>query len=109
MRVAPTFQIDDIRRQVTTSAVSIGAHPPGVSHGHREVPMRRLLLSFALILGLLGATAPSALAITGGQPDGVGHPYGALLLVPGITFCSGTLIQSDVILTAGHCTDFWTN
>ena len=28
--------------------------------------------------------------------------------MPGVTFCSGTLIAPDVVLTAGHCTDFWT-
>jgi hypothetical protein len=38
---------------------------------------------------------------------GNGHPYGALLLVPGIGFCSGTLIAPTVVLTAGHCTSFF--
>jgi hypothetical protein len=71
--------------------------------------MRRFLLTIALTLGLVATTALPASAITGGQPDGDGHPYAALLLVPGVTFCSGTLIAEDVILTAGHCTDFWTN
>ncbi len=71
--------------------------------------MRKFLLTIALTLGLVATTALPASAITGGQPDGDGHPYGALLLVPGVTFCSGTLIAEDVILTAGHCTDFWTN
>jgi hypothetical protein len=59
----------------------------------------------ALILALV-AIFPAG-AVTGGQPDGDGHPYGALLLVPGSTFCSGTLIDEDVVLTAGHCTSFW--
>jgi Trypsin len=70
--------------------------------------MRRLLitpiLAAMLLLGVL--VTPSA-AVTGGQPDGNGHPYGALLLAPGLTFCSGSLISEDTILTAGHCTDFW--
>lgn len=65
-----------------------------------------LPLMFALIL-MVFVTTPVA-AITGGQPDGNGHPYGALLIVPGYTFCSGTLIAADVVLTAGHCTSFWT-
>jgi hypothetical protein len=30
-----------------------------------------------------------------------------LLLAPGITFCTGSLISSDTILTAAHCTKFW--
>lgn len=71
--------------------------------------MRRFLLTVALALGLVATMAMPAGAITGGQPDGDGHPYEALLLVPGITFCSGTLIGEDTILTAGHCTDFWSN
>jgi hypothetical protein len=61
---------------------------------------------FAVFLALtmaLTAVAPAG-AITGGQPDGDRHPYGALLLVPGVTFCSGTLIDENVVLTAGHCT-----
>jgi hypothetical protein len=70
--------------------------------------MRKLLLAPLLLVALLLSTAAPAAAITGGKPDGDGHPYGALLLVPGVTFCSGTLIAPDVVLTAGHCTDFWT-
>lgn len=71
--------------------------------------MRRLLLVPLLSLALvLGAAVQPASAITGGQPDGEGHPYVALLLAPGLTFCSGALISDTTILTAGHCTDFWT-
>lgn len=70
--------------------------------------MRRIfmapLLAAALLLGAL--VAPVG-AITGGQPDGEGHPQVALLLAPELTFCSGTLIAPSTILTAGHCTDFW--
>jgi hypothetical protein len=64
------------------------------------VPMLALMLS-------LGVLVTPGAAITGGQPDGNGHPYVALLLAPGVTFCSGTLISEQTILTAGHCTDFW--
>lgn len=66
-----------------------------------------LPLTLALIL-IVFVTTPVA-AITGGQPDENGHPYGALLIVPGLTFCSGTLIAEGVVLTAGHCTSFWSN
>lgn len=69
---------------------------------------RTLVASILALLLLLAAIAPAA-AITGGQPDGDGHPYSALLLVPGVTFCSGTLIDENVVLTAGHCTWFWSN
>lgn len=70
--------------------------------------MRSFLLTPVLALALvLGSGAAPAAAITGGQPDGDGHPYVALLLAPGLTFCSGALISDTTILTAGHCTDFW--
>jgi hypothetical protein len=52
-------------------------------------------------------TITPAGAITGGQPDGDGHPYSAMLLVPGVGVCSGTLIAPTVVLTAGHCTSFF--
>jgi len=70
--------------------------------------MRRFLLAPILTLLLLfGAMVAPVGAITGGQPDGDGHPQTALLLAPGLTFCSGALIDSQTILTAGHCTDGW--
>jgi hypothetical protein len=70
--------------------------------------MRRSLLAslFAAALLLAVLVTPGA-AITGGKPDGNGHPYTALLLAPGITFCTGSLIADQTILTAGHCTSFW--
>lgn len=69
---------------------------------------KKLFAVFAVLVIALTAVAPVG-AITGGQPDGDQHPYGALVLVPGISFCSGTLIDEDVVLTAGHCTDFFSN
>lgn len=68
----------------------------------------KLFAVFIVVIISLTAVAPVG-AITGGQPDGDRHPYGALILVPGVTFCSGTLIDEDVVLTAGHCTSFWSN
>ena len=69
--------------------------------------MRKILLPILIAFVLVLSSFTPALAVTGGQPDNNGHPYGALLLVPGYTFCSGTLIDEDVILTAAHCTSFW--
>jgi hypothetical protein len=69
---------------------------------------KKLFAVFAVVIIALTAVSPAG-AITGGQPDGDRHPYSALLLVPGVTFCSGTLIDEDVVLTAGHCTYFWSN
>ena len=70
--------------------------------------MRRKLLIVVAVLALVLVAVTPVAAITGGQPDGDEHPYGALLLAPGWTFCSGTLIAPDVVLTAGHCTSYWT-
>lgn len=70
--------------------------------------MRKRIFTLIIVTVLALVLAVPVGAITGGQPDGNGHPYGALLLVPGYTFCSGTLIDEDLVLTAGHCTDFWT-
>jgi hypothetical protein len=68
---------------------------------------RKILVLVASLTLLVGVLATPGGAITGGQPDGNGHPYVALLLAPGLTFCTGTLISDQTILTAGHCTDFW--
>jgi hypothetical protein len=70
--------------------------------------MIKKLASILIVLTVLFVGVTPAAAVTGGQDDGDGHPYGALLLVPGYTFCSGTLIDDAVVLTAGHCTSFWT-
>ena len=68
---------------------------------------RRILVPIFAVMLLFGVLVSPGAAVTGGQPDGEGHPYVALLLAPGITFCTGTLISDQTILTAGHCTDFW--
>lgn len=69
--------------------------------------MHKKIVSILIALTFVLVTVVPVGAITGGEEDGNGHPYGALLLVPGYTFCSGTLIAEDVVLTAGHCTSFW--
>jgi hypothetical protein len=59
-------------------------------------------------LTLLCATALPAAAITGGRPDGGGHPNVGLILYYDETGsryrCSATLISPTVLLTAAHCT-----
>lgn len=69
---------------------------------------KKLFVVFTVLVIAFTAVAPAG-AITGGQPDGDMHPYSGLVLVPGISFCSGTLIAPTVVLTAGHCTDFFSN
>jgi len=78
--------------------------------------MRRLLLLVFACLVLVAPMAP-AQAITGGVPDNNGHPYvGEMLFYdpddsdprftdPGGWFtCTGTLVDSTHVVTAGHCT-----
>lgn len=64
-------------------------------------------LAAALIAILVGATGAGA--ITNGQPDGNNHPYVGVMV--GVNFtdgqawlCSGSLLDEDSFLTAGHCT-----
>lgn len=69
----------------------------------------RLAVAAAVLAASLAAVAPAA-AITGGTPDGNGHPYAGMFvgdfapdhpgLEPG---CSGVLIAPSVFLTAAHC------
>jgi Trypsin len=68
---------------------------------------RVFLLAIATLLAV-ALTAP-AIAITNGELDGNDHPFvGSLVIdIPGqglSQFCSGTLIDHQVFLTASHCT-----
>jgi hypothetical protein len=71
--------------------------------------MRRLVLS--LVAGLVGMVmvASPAAAITYGEPDAGEHPYVGFMIffdptAPGWFSCSGTLLDANTFLTAGHCT-----
>jgi hypothetical protein len=72
--------------------------------------------ALAALITLLAQALPAS-AITNGQPDNGAHPYvGELIFYlpdesdprfsdPGGWFtCSGTLMSSTIVLTAGHCT-----
>ena len=71
----------------------------------------------ATVVALLLSPAAPASAIVGGEPDAGEHPYVGQLLFyvpdavdprfdePGGWFnCTGTLIDRDTVVTAGHCT-----
>lgn len=72
----------------------------------------RIVLILVLLLGLVGLihAAPAA-AVQYGQPDRYGHPYVGLVVfydahkVP-LWRCTGSLVSSTVLLTAGHCAGF---
>jgi secreted trypsin-like serine protease len=67
----------------------------------------RFIGIITLALGLATLPALSASAITGGQPDGNGHPNVGLILFyspDGRFRCSATLVSPTVLLTAAHCT-----
>lgn len=70
--------------------------------------MRRVgIITAALVALVLGAGG--AQAITWGQPDGDAHPHVVTLLFVqdgvGYYSCTGTLLDADTVLTAGHCTE----
>ena len=68
--------------------------------------MKRASILAILVLILAAGALPAA-AITGGDPDGEGHPNVGLMIaeIDGEPEwrCSGTLIAPRVFLTAGHC------
>jgi hypothetical protein len=79
--------------------------------------VKKFLALASAIIGCLFLVPASAGAITNGQPDNGAHPYvGELLFYvpdeidprfndPGSWFtCSGTLLNSTIVVTAGHCT-----
>lgn len=65
--------------------------------------MRRYLAVLVTVIAVLSASASPAAAITNGTPDYEGaYSYVGLLAGNG-TICTGTLIASNVMLTAAHC------
>lgn len=70
--------------------------------------MRKLIGVLTLVLGLVALPALTAGAITGGEPDGEGHPQvGVISFYQGGTRfrCTAALVTPTVLVTAAHCTD----
>jgi hypothetical protein len=70
--------------------------------------MRKLALSLMMSLLLVFAVATPGSAITYGEPDAGEHPYVGFMIYfvptePGWFSCSGTLLDANTFLTAGHC------
>ncbi len=69
--------------------------------------MKKQFLAAAASVAALFAATPAS-AVTFGQPDGNGHPFVGTLVferAEGYFSCSGTLMSSTVLMTAGHCTE----
>ncbi len=69
----------------------------------------RKLLSLIVVFVAVAATAPTASAVTYGEPDAGEHPYVGFMIYfdpaePGWFSCSGTRLDEDTLLTAAHCT-----
>ncbi|EAQ00063.1 pterin-4-alpha-carbinolamine dehydratase [Janibacter sp. HTCC2649] len=70
--------------------------------------IRRIAAAAAIAAGLVAGPALAAQAITGGQPDGEGHPNVALIAfydATGRFRCTASLVSPTVLVTAAHCTD----
>ena len=70
--------------------------------------IRRAAAVLGLATAMVGGTALAASAITGGEPDGNGHPNVAMIAFydpDGRFRCSATLVSPTVLVTAAHCTD----
>lgn len=66
---------------------------------------RRVLIAVIALSAMIAAAVPAA-AVTFGQPTGADYPDVGLVYFEtnsGIFRCSGTLIDDDLVLTAGHC------
>ncbi len=70
--------------------------------------IRRMAAAAAVAAGLVAGPALAAHAITGGQPDGEGHPNVGLIAyydATGRYRCTASLVTPTVLVTAAHCTD----
>src|SRR5688572_17375395 len=72
--------------------------------------MKKVTIALLLTLMLSLSTIGAASAVTDGELDGNRHPYVGLMVAQDangnpLWRCSGTLLNSTLFLTAGHCTE----
>ena len=72
--------------------------------------MKKVTIALLLTLVLALSTIGAASAVTDGELDGDRHPYVGLMVAQDedgnpLWRCSGTLLNSTLFLTAGHCTE----
>src|SRR5919106_3012778 len=72
--------------------------------------MKKVTIALLLTLMLVFSTFGMASAVTDGELDGNRHPYVGLMVAQDadgnpLWRCSGTLLNSTLFLTAGHCTE----
>jgi secreted trypsin-like serine protease len=72
--------------------------------------MKKVTIALLLALVLVFSTIGAASAVTDGELDGNRHPYVGLMVAQDakgnpLWRCSGTLLNSQLFLTAGHCTE----
>jgi Trypsin len=105
--------VHEMRGSCVGSAVGVGSH--GQGRPEQEERMRltqRLATTVALVaMGAMLLLPGSAGAVIGGTSDTANQfaNVGVLQLHvedEWFDFCSGTLVASNVVLTAAHCTDF---
>jgi V8-like Glu-specific endopeptidase len=80
-----------------------------IKEGAKERLMKRISLTLLMAGTLVLGVGLAASAVTDGQLDGNGHPYVGLMVAQDASGtplwrCSGTLLSSELFLTAGHCT-----
>lgn len=72
--------------------------------------MKKVTVALLLTLVMVFSTIGVASAVTDGELDGNRHPYVGLMVAQDadgnpLWRCSGTLLNSTLFLTAGHCTE----
>src|SRR5688500_18300353 len=78
------------------------------SSSRSVIIMVRKSVIIAVLIVVLLVMVGAVYAVTWGTPDGNAHPHvGAIMFLrpDGFQSCTGTLMSSTVVLTAGHCVE----